>query len=167
MANQAEVAAGTRAPITVGKAVLLGGAILLTVLLETVARGAVKLPGHRVFPGALAILLFAGMFRSWMLMAFAMAVPVLLVLLGVGDAHGGMLFVAWLVTAGAAAWLHARKQPGAFSCLAVGALFGVLRWASLSGLSHHAPQLVRFTGHVLFGALAGASAWFATRTRAS
>jgi hypothetical protein len=163
MATEAQRVEVTRTPLTAGKAVLLGGAVLLTVLLETIARGSVRLPGHRAFPGALAILLFAGMFRTWTLMAFALVVPDLLVLLGVGDAHGGLLFVAWLATAGAAAAAARNKQPGALSCLFVGALFGLLRWGSLLFGAHHTPQLVRFTGHVLFGLLAGAVAWAATR----
>jgi len=157
----------TLVPFTAGKALLLGGAILLTVLLETILRGAVRLPGHRAFPGALAILLFAGMFRSWMLMAFAIAVPALLVLLGVGEAHGGFVFVTWFSTAGAAAVAARKKQPGALACLAVGALFGLLRWVSSSGVAHHTPTMVRFSGHLLFGLLGGAVAWAATRRSAS
>ena len=162
-ASEAQRAAVTRRPITVGKAALLGFAIVLTVLLETVARGAVRLPGHRAFPGALSILLFAGLFPAWMLLAFAVAVPVVLVLLGVGEAHSGLLFLAWLATAGAAAVATRHGQPRALSCLAVGALFGLLRWGTLLGGAHHTPQLVRFTGHLMFGLLAGAAAWAANR----
>lgn len=149
---------------TLRNAVVLSGAVLLTLGLELASRLSLKMPGHRALPGALAILMFASMFSTPMLVAFCIAVPCAVVLLGPGQSNGWMLVAGWLVTAALAAWLTRRPfKLAALWMPAVGAMYGLMRFASLPGGLHATPNAVRLGGHLVFGLLGGVIAWLAIR----
>lgn len=122
----------------------------LAVVLESQLKLPIRLPGHRAFPGALALVLLSGRAPRAMLLGFAAVVGVVIAL--VSQSSG--LAIVWLVPATLLALARPPSLTGRFA-VAVGAglAFGLLRYLALPGALHHTPEAVRLTGHLVFGAL--------------
>jgi hypothetical protein len=132
---------------------------VLTVLLETALHLPLKLPGHRAFPGAVALLLFAESFGPLLLVGFGLLVPGLLTFLGAGHP---VLLAVWILPAGLLILAGSKRCRGsAWFHIAIGLSFGLLRYLSLLAHPHHAPEILRLGGHLLFGGLAGGAASWA------
>ena len=131
-------------------AILFG---VFTIGLETVFHVSVKLPGHRAFPGALAMLVFAEAFAPLMLIAFAGLVSTILVASG----HAQLLAIGvWMITALAIFGVNRTKLAHSlFYFVLCGTVFGLLRYLSSSWGFHHTPEMIRVGGHMGFGALGG------------
>jgi hypothetical protein len=135
---------------------------VVTLLLETRWGLHLRFPGHRALPGAFALLVVAEAAPAWMLLAYSVAMPLLVIGLGRGDA---VLVVPWLglalllVAVRTARW----RRSLAFLVLA-GLAYGVLRFGVLLVGPHKTPQLVRAGGHLLFGGLGGLLAALASKT---
>ena len=156
------IRAGTRPHV----AVILGAAVVLTVLLESVLNVPLKLPGHRALPGAFTILLFAAALRPMPLLLFAAAVPTIILLLGYRGPAPWQLYVVWLVPAALVLLAGERRlRRSVIFFLVVGLLFGLLRYFSMAPGFHRAPEIIRVGGHVLFGLAGGLGAWAITRER--
>ncbi len=154
------IRAGTRSHV----AVILGAAVVLTVLLESVLNVPLKLPGHRALPGAFTILLFAAALRPAPLLLFAAIVPALIVLLGYRGPAPGQLYVVWLVPAALVVRAGERRlRRSVIFFIVVGVLFGLLRYFSMAPMFHRVPDFIRCGGHVLFGLAGGLGAWALTR----
>ena len=153
---------GTRVHV----AVVLGAAVVLTVLLESVLNVPLKLPGHRALPGAFCILLFAAALRPVPLLLFATLVPALVLLLGGRGLAGWQLFVVWLVPAGVVLLAGERRLRRSLAFfVVVGLLFGLLRYFSMAPGFHRTPELIRCGGHALFGILGAVGAWALVREK--
>ncbi|MBI5487951.1 MAG: hypothetical protein HY905_11515 [Deltaproteobacteria bacterium] len=125
----------------------------LSVLLDAVFQVSLRLPGHRALPGALALLAFAEVAAPVLLAAFAAAVPLVVVALGGGSPW---LVMAWLVLAGVLIALRsARWRHAVWFLVLAGAAFGALRAGVLEPAPHHAPGVLRWGGHLGFGASGG------------
>lgn len=146
---------------------LAAAAILtvLTVLVELQWGVPVKLPGHRALPGALCLLVVAECATPWMLLAYALAVPLAIAGLGGGEL---VLVVPWL---GLALLLVAststRWRKHFWFMVAAGLAYGALRFGVLLLGPHKTPQLVRVVGHLLFGGLGGLLAAFVVKANRS
>jgi len=126
---------------------------VVTLLLETRWGLHLRFPGHRALPGAFALLVVAEAAPAWMLLAYSLAMPSLVIGLGRGEP---VLIVPWL---GIALLLVAMRNVRwrrslAFLVLA-GLAYGALRFGVLLFGPHKTPQLVRVGGHLLFGGLGG------------
>lgn len=139
-------------PLLVLALVAAAGAVLL----DTVFHVSLRLPGHRAFPGALAVLLLAGTLAPVVLVAAAGAVAGALVALD----GPSLLPLAWLLTAGLLAAVRPERLAWA---LIAGLLFGALRYLGLPAAFHHAPDAVRLGGHLTFGLLGGIAGHAAIR----
>ena len=131
-------------------AVLFAG---LTVLLEAVFHLPLKLPGHRALPGAVALVLFAEAPPPLLLLAFSAVVPLAVFALG-----GGPLWIVapWLALAVLLVGLRdARWRKATWFLVVAGLLFGALRAGVLSIEVHHTPSVLRWAGHMGFGAAGG------------
>lgn len=130
---------------------------LLTTGLETVFHISVKLPGHRAFPGALALLIFAEAFAPLMLIGFAGLVSAILVTTGHADT---LAIGVWVVTAVTIYGVsRTRLAHSLFYFVLCGLVFGLLRYLSNSWGFHHTPDAVRIGGHMGFGAIGGFMAY--------
>lgn len=140
-------------------AAVLVGAVGLVVLLESAFAIPVKLPGHRAFPGALALLVAAQTLAPLMLVVFAAAVSGSLVALGLVEAP---MLVVWVVPAVALAFFYKERMMRwvGFFILA-GLAFGLARYLALSFGFHKTPNFIRLGSHLAFGALGGLSAYAA------
>ena len=139
-------------------AILFG---IFTLALETAFHLPVRLPGHRAFPGALALLMFASAFAPLVLIGFAAAVSAVLV---IGGHATGLAIGVWVLT-GFGLWALQNTRLGktvAFFILG-GLLFGFLRYASVSQGFHHTPEALRIFGHLGFGLLGGVTSLGVTR----
>jgi len=131
-------------------AILFG---VFVIAMETVFKDAVRLPGHRAFPGALGLLIFAQAFAPMMLVIFAGSVSTFLVMAG----YLNPWFIGvWMITA-AVIWVASRTRLadtlGYF--LLCGLIFGLMSFlVKMSGF-HHTPQTFRAAGYIAFGALGG------------
>ncbi len=143
---------------------LIAAALLFatgTVVLETVFKVPVKIPGHRALPGALALLLFAEAFAPLLLCAFAAVVPTLLLAMGTGRP---IAFAVWGVAAALVVLSSHRKWRSTWLWfLGLGLVFGLLRYLSLLPGFHKTPELIRLAGHLGFGLLGGGLAGGVTR----
>ncbi len=142
-------------------AIVLICAVGLVVLLESAFAIPVKLPGHRAFPGALALLVAAQTLAPLMLIVFAMAVSSTLVAMGLVELP---MLAVWLVPALALAYFS-REQVirwvGFF--ILAGLAFGLARYLALSFGFHKTPTFIRLGSHLAFGALGGLSAYASMR----
>jgi hypothetical protein len=134
---------------------------LFAIGMETVFNMPVKFPGHRAFPGALALLVFAEAFAPLALLLFAGVISAFLV------AAGGapMVIVAvWLVAAFLIyAISNTRLAKTIFFFVIGGLIFGGLRYLAFFKGFHHTPELIRLAGHLSFGGLAGLISFGACR----
>jgi hypothetical protein len=122
----------------------------LALVLESQLKLPIRLPGHRAFPGAMALVLLAGRAPRAMLLGFAAAVGIVIALV----AQNPSLAVVWLVPAALLALAQPRSLAGRLVvALGAGLAFGLLRYLAMPGALHHTPEAVRLTGHLLFGAL--------------
>ena len=131
-------------------AILFG---IFTLALETAFHLPVRLPGHRAFPGALALLMFAQAFAPAVLLGFAAIVSSILVIGG----HATWLALGVWVLTGLGLWALKNTKIGrTFVFFIVGGLlFGLLRYLSVSQGFHHTPEIIRISGHLGFGLLGG------------
>jgi hypothetical protein len=133
----------------------------LVVLMESAFAISVKLPGHRAFPGALALLVAAQTLAPLMLVAFAMAVAGSLMAMGLVELP---MVAVWLVPALALAFFFRERTirwVGFF--ILAGLAFGLARYLSLSFGFHKTPSFIRLGSHLAFGALGGLSAYASLR----
>ena len=142
---------------------LLVAAILFgvfAVCLELVFDVSLRLPGHRAFPGALALLAFGEVFAPLLVVVFgaAMVVPLLLL----GD-HSPLTAFVWVAAAVALfGVMHTRIRNSPWRFAIGGLLFGLIRYlAVLPGL-HHTPEPARLAGHLGFGLIGGVIAFGAS-----
>ncbi len=136
---------------------VLFAALGLTVLLEVAFKAPVRLPGHRVLPGALTLLLFAEALAPALLLTFAAAVPLALSLAGYAP---GWAVAAWAVPALLLVWSGDRSFRRSLLWFAtIGLLFGLARYLSLGGFFHKTPEPLRLAGHLGFGLFGGGGAW--------
>jgi len=136
---------------------VLVGAVGLVVALESAFAISVKLPGHRAFPGALALLVAAQALAPLMLVAFAAAVSGSLVATGLVELP---MVAVWVVPALALAYFYrerAMRWIGFF--ILAGLAFGLARYLALSYGFHKTPNFIRLGSHLAFGALGGLSAY--------
>jgi hypothetical protein len=136
-------------------------AVGLVVLMESAFAISVKLPGHRAFPGALALLVAAQTLAPLMLVAFAMAVSGSLLAMGLIELP---MVAVWLVPALALAFFfreRAIRWVGFF--ILAGLAFGLARYLSLSFGFHKTPSFIRLGSHLAFGALGGLSAYASSK----
>lgn len=157
MASEAEKARGFD-----GRIVLVAAFLILTVLLETVLKSPLRLTGHRAFPGALTLLLFADTFGPLYAVPFAIVVPLFLTLAGVSKP---MMIASWALAAlfilAVGGW---RDRKPLLYCLAAGLVFGLGRCLMTGGGFHHMIEPVRMIGHSIFGMLGGFAAWGMMKT---
>ncbi len=140
---------------------------LFTLAMESAFHIPVKLPGHRAFVGALALLTFAEAFAPVMLIGFAGMISAILVL-GM-NAHP-LTAVVW-VSAAIVIWLlgktrRTRVRSHAYTAayfLLCGLLFGLFRYLAMMKGFHHTPEVIRMAGHLGFGSFAGLISFGATR----
>jgi hypothetical protein len=133
--------------------VLAVGLTVVTLLLETRWGFHLRFPGHRALPGALALLVVAESAPAWMLLAYSVAMPLLVFGLGRGDP---VLIVPWLGLALLLVALQrARWRKSLWFLVVAGLAYGALRFGVLLLGPHKTPQLVRAGGHLLFGGLGG------------
>ncbi len=143
--------------VTTTQWVVLLAALGLTILAEAVFKMPMRLPGHRVLPGALTLLLFAEALAPALLLTFAAAVPLVLTLAGYAS---GWAVVAWAVPALLVVWSGSRSFRRSLIWFAtVGLLFGLARYLSLGGFFHKTPEPIRLAGHLGFGLFGGGGAW--------
>lgn len=122
----------------------------LAVVMESQLKLPVRLPGHRAFPGAFALVLLAGRAPRTLLLGFAAVVGVVIALLS----QNPLLLAVWLLPATLLAFTQPRSVALQVAvAVAAGLAFGLLRWLSLPGVLHHTPEAARLTGHLVFGAL--------------
>ncbi len=138
---------------------------VFTVVAETVFHVPLKLPGHRVLPGALALLMFAEAFAPLALIGFAAAVSSVLVMSGESPA---IVIAVWVV-ASLGIWAVGRSRiAGRFLYFLIGGvLFGGLMFMSKMMGPHHTPNLIRAAGHLGFGALGGIVSFGASKVLGS
>ena len=137
--------------------VVLFAALGLTVLLEAAFKLPMRLPGHRVLPGALTLLLFAEALAPALLLTFAAVVPLALSLAGFAP---GWAVAAWAVPALLIVLSEDRSfRRSLLWFVAVGLLFGLARYLSLGGFFHKTPEPIRLAGHLGFGIFGGGGAW--------
>jgi len=157
MAAEADKAKGVDVRV-----VLIAAFLILTVLLETVFQSPLRLTGHRAFPGALTLLLFADTFGPALAVPFAIVIPLVLVLFGTSKP---LMVVGWLAAAvfilAVGGW---RVRKPLLYCLAAGLIFGLGR-CFLSGGGHHMFEAMRLAGHAFFGVLGGLAAWGIMKSR--
>ena len=126
---------------------------LFAIAAETVLDVPMRLPGHRAFPGALALLMFTEAFTPLMLLGLAALVSSFLVMAGGADP---LTVVLWVSAVVAILGLYRTRLAKTVFFFAIGGLvYGGLRYLILSHGFHHTPELVRLSGHLGFGALAG------------
>lgn len=148
-------------PITLVYAATLVGLLGLAVLLEMAFTGSLRLPGHRAFPGAFAIILLGEAFAPAILVALAAVASATLVALGFADVP---IIAAWSLLALVAGLVYRKELARSLICFVLlGLLFGLLRYAALSFGFHKTPELVRLAGHLGFGAVGGAGAYLAAK----
>ena len=101
---------------------------ILTIALEGSFHLPVKLPGHRAFSGALALLVFAEAFAPVFLIGFAAVVSAILVVQG----HAAPTAIAVWTSSAVGIWLlsRTRKEQRVLLFLAGGLLFGLMRYLS-------------------------------------
>ena len=146
-----------RTRVTTTQWAVLLSALGLTIHLEAVLQLPLRLPGHRVLPGALTLLLFAEALAPALLLVFAVAVPFTLTLAG---AAPGWAVAAWAVPALLVVWSADRSfRKSLLWFAAVGLLFGLARYLSLGGFFHKTPAPIRLFGHLGFGLFGGGGAW--------
>ena len=130
---------------------------VFAVCLELVFDVPLRLPGHRAFPGALALLAFGEVFAPLLVVGFAAAVTVPLLVFG---DHGPLTALVWLAAAGGLYGLMRTplvRSPWRFAV--GGLLFGLLRYLSVIPGFHHTPEPARIAGHLGFGLLGGVVAF--------
>ena len=141
--------------------------VALTVGLELAAYSPLRLPGHRALPGALALLLCAEAFVPWIVVAFSVAVPALLIATGTSHPLGWVAYVGTAAAiVGAAHYRRARgtDAPAAtWTWLVLGLLFGGLMWLSKGTIGHKTPDAARVAGHLVFGGAGGGLAFGLSR----
>ena len=134
---------------------------LFAVGLELVFDLPVKLPGHRAFPAALALLAFGEAFAPLLVVAFAAAVAIPLLVVGDGEP---LTAAVWVVAALALFGLaRTRLAQSAWRFPIGGLLCGLVRYLALLPALHHAPEPARIAGHLGFGLLGGMLALGASR----
>lgn len=134
---------------------------VFAVCLELVFDAPLRLPGHRAFPGALALLVFGEAFAPLLTVAFAAAVTIPLLVFG---DHGPLTSSVWLATAIALLGLtKTRLQASPWRFPLGGLLFGLLRYLTVLPGFHHTPEPARLAGHLGFGLLGGLVAFGAAR----
>ena len=163
MTQSAPVTHGHRA--TASLVVASAALTVLAILLEMNWGLPVKLPGHRALPGALALLVVAEWAAPWLVLGYALAMPLVIAALGRGELA---LLVPWLGLALLLVALRdARWRRRAWFVVAAGLVYGALRYGVLLLGPHKTPQLVRALGHLLFGGLGGLLAVAVTKARKS
>ncbi len=134
---------------------------LLTIGMETVLSVPMRLPGHRAFVGALALLVCAQAFAPLVLVGFAAAVSSFLVLAGNANP---LSIVVWVVAALVIWKMTTTKLNRSIALfLLCGLLFGMLRYLAMFKGFHHTPELVRLGGHLGFGGAGGLLSYGITR----
>jgi hypothetical protein len=135
---------------------------LLTIGLETVLHIPMKLPGHRAFVGALALLVCAEAFAPLILVAFAGAVSTFLVVAG----GAPPISIAVWMAAALVIWKlgGTRLQNSVAIFLLGGLVFGFFRYLALMKGFHHTPELIRLGGHLGFGGAGGLISFGIART---
>lgn len=129
---------------------------MFAIALEAGLRVPLRLPGHRAFPGALAVILFAEVATPYLLLAFSVAIPAVLVVVTRSDP---LMIVPWVILALILIGLKDIKyRRCAWLLILLGLLFGALRFGILMEGFHQTPQFIRCCGHLIFGGLGGASA---------
>ena len=151
MSTKTRVLLGEQSTLTLATIAILFG--IFTIALETAFHLPVRLPGHRAFPGALALVMFAQVFAPLVLIGFATSVSAISVLGG----HSPWLAMGvWILTALGLWGLKNTKIGNSIAFFLVGGLlFGLLRYLSVSKGFHHTPELMRIAGHLGFGLLGG------------
>ena len=134
---------------------------LTTVLLEPALSLPLKLPGHMALPGALTLLLAADVLAPAFLVGFSLIVPALLVALGHAEPW---TILSWVLPATLLASLgRERWRTTLLYLLAAGVIFGLTRYLFLLPGIHRTPEILRLSGHLLFGGLGGLVAYSITR----
>lgn len=152
-----------RRPITIPVVVMLLACAAVALLLETQLRGQLRMPGHRAFPGGLALAALTGVVAPAVLAAFAAIVGVAIAIL-MGNA---LIAVAWLLPALLLAFTRTRTQLATIAIgLSAGLGFGLLRFLALLEAPHHTPTTIRLLGHLGFGALGAAAGLVVRRVTA-
>jgi hypothetical protein len=147
--------------VTVPQVVLMVGFIGLAVAVESAFATSLRLPGHRAFPGALALLMLAELFAPAMLVCFAAATSSVLALTGYANP---LAIAVWTVIAGLAAVLYRKELArSVVTWFLLGLGFGLLSWLTKTAGFHKTPEVMRCAGHCAFGAAGGVAAWAATR----
>ncbi len=134
----------------------------LALLLESQLKLSLRLPGHRAFPAALALVLLARTVPRAALIGFAAVVGALIAAVSANP----LLALVWLAPAVLLAGVQPRPLAGR-AAVAVGAglALGLLRYLALAGSLHHTPDAVRLAGHLAFGALGSLGVAFELRGR--
>lgn len=147
--------------LTVSRVVVALACMGLAIGMEMVFATALRLPGHRAFPGAFCLLLASEMLAPLALVTLAAAVPAALAAMGYGTFWTP---VYWLAACAAIAWAT-RKDLGQsiYSFFLMGLVFGLARFAVLSFGFHKTPEMIRLAGHLAFGATGGLGAYAAAK----
>jgi len=138
-------------------AILFG---VFAVCLELVFDVPLRLPGHRALPGALALLVFGEAFAPLLMVAFAAAVTIPLLVFG---DHSPLTASAWIAAAVALFGLMRTRLANSPWRFAIGGLaFGLMRYLTVLPGFHHTPELARIAGHLGFGLFGGLVAFGAS-----
>lgn len=133
----------------------------MSVLLETVFHLPVRMPGHRAFPTAVSILLFADTFGAGLLLPFAVVIPAIMYALGMNTP---LMVISWVIPAAVLMIPAVRKrQESVVICIAVGVIAGLSRFLALDFGVHKQSEAIRLAGHASFGVLGGLTAWAALK----
>lgn len=134
---------------------------LFVILFEGAIHLPIRLPGHRAFPGALALLVAAEAFAPLLLAVFASVIPAYLVISG---QYGPWTLLVWATTA-LLAWRLGKTaiaQKFVYFLLC-GLAFGLFSYLSKFAGFHKTPELLRVGGHLAFGALGGIASFGISR----
>ncbi|MCC6522320.1 MAG: hypothetical protein IT373_06645, partial [Polyangiaceae bacterium] len=138
MSSSTRVTYGKRAIVSLG--VVAAALTVLAVLLEMSWGLPVKMPGHRALPGALALLVVAEVAAPWLILAYSVLTPLVIVWL---DRGGLELLVPWVGLALLLVALKdARFRRRGWALVVAGLVYGALRYGVLLG-PHKTPQIVR------------------------
>lgn len=154
-----------RKRVSVPYAMVLTGLLGLAMVLEMAFASAIRLPGHRAFPGAFAILLLAEVLVPVTLVVLTIAASTALVMMGYASVP---VIAAWAALAVVLVLVRRKEFARSMACfILMGLLFGLFRYLALSFGIHKTPEMIRLVGHLAFGGVGGLGAWVATRcTRA-
>ena len=132
-------------------AVIAVAFMFLAIGLETVLNVPLKLPGHRAFAGATALLLFAEALAPYLIVVLAGLISLFFVSVTGAEI---LIIPLWMVSAISIIAINKTKLAhSVVYFIFIGLIFGLLRYLFLSQGFHHTPDLIRIAGHLSFGCL--------------